>query len=362
MSLSSRDPLDPTTKSSAPSREAIEKALKHEGFENFGFAELTTPVSIDLYEDWLKKGYQGEMAYLSRHLPEKREPQKLLAKARMAIVVTQNYVPHPQPIEIWPLTDSTKVASYARGRDYHHFLAEKLGRVIASLKEIYPSEEFRSFTDSSPVLERDLAKKAGLGWIGKNTCLLNRATGSLFLIAEIYTTMLLPIAHLESPDHCGTCTRCLDACPTGALVNPRELDARKCISYLTIESRELPPVGLRKQMGDWFFGCDICQNVCPWNIKFHGAEKLTPKSAEPLNDADLTQDLRWVLTSSNRALEKAFIGTPLTRAGGFGLKRNALVVAANRGLRELTIEITKIKDDPKLSELAEWALKTLEES
>ena len=352
MSLSSRDPHE-------PSRLLLEEVLKQEGFENFGFAELSTPVSIDLYEEWLNKGYQGEMAYLSRHLPEKRDPQKLLNKARMAIVVTMNYVPHPHPVSPWPLSPSTQIASYARGRDYHHFLKEKLERVIDELKAQYPTEEFRSFTDSSPVLERDLAKKAGLGWIGKNTCLLNRQTGSLFLIAEIYTTLLLPIAaRIESPDHCGTCTRCLDACPTGALISPRELDARKCISYLTIESREVPPLELRKQIGDWYFGCDICQNVCPWNIKFHGTEALKTES----NDQDLAQDLRWILTSSNRALEKAFIGTPLTRAGGFGLKRNALVVAANRRLRELEPEITALEKDVKLAELARWALTTLEDS
>ncbi len=335
----------------------IEALAVAEGFEQVGIAELSTPLTIGIYEQWLKRGFQGEMSYLERHLEEKREPQRLLKRARSAIVVTKNYVPHPEPVENFPLSSSTRVASYARGRDYHHFLKARLERVIAALKARYPDEEFVCFTDSSPVLERDLAKRAGLGWFGKNTCLLSREHGSLFFIAEIYTTLAKPeVARLEVHDHCGTCTRCLDACPTGALKAPRELDARLCISYLTIESRDVPAEPLRTQIGPWLFGCDICQTVCPWNLRL--VKKGERPAAQPsLNDREeLVRDLRFLLASSNRSLEKAFRGTAMSRAGGFGLKRNALIVAANSVAIELKPEIEALSLDPKLGDLARWAL------
>lgn len=328
------------------------------GFAQFGFAELTTPISIGLYEEWLAKGYQGEMTYLARHLEDKKNPVRLLKRARSAIVVTENYVPHPSSKDDWPLSNSTRVAAYARGVDYHHFLKEKLTRLIDKLKTEFPDDEFVSFTDSGPVLERDLAARAGLGWVGKNTCLIHRKEGSLFFIAEIYSSLTLPVAQIEIHDHCGTCTRCLDACPTGALKAPRELDARRCISYLTIESRENPPEELRASIGDWLFGCDICQTVCPWNIKAKGREALS--SLEPSRDeqgrSELIQDLRFLLTSPNRALERAFQGTPLFRSGGVGLKRNALIVTGNLVLHELEDSVRALSEHPKLGELAQWAL------
>ena len=333
----------------------IEEILRAEGFEHFGFAELAKPLTIDLYEAWLKEGFHGEMDYLDEHLEAKREPQRLMKRARSAIVLTLDYLPHPEPKEASGLGRITnlKVASYARGRDYHHFLTGRMKRVCEALKALYPEEDFAHFTDSGPVLERDLAQKAGLGWVGKNTCLIGKGRGSLFFLAEIFTSLALPVAKITAPDHCGTCTRCLDACPTGALLSPRKLDARKCISYLTIESRETPAPELRSKMGDWLFGCDICQTVCPWNVKAHGPEKLSTKDT---SESDLETDLRYLFTSSNRGLETAFRGTPLARIGGVGLKRNALVVAANRKLKGLTSEIEALVDHPRLGELARWAL------
>lgn len=337
----------------------LSRILKTEGFEHFGVAELKTPISIAVYEEWLKKGYQGEMSYLVRHLPEKKDPSRVLARARTAIVITQNYVPHPDPAASWPLSSATRVASYARGRDYHHFLRGRLEAAAARLRERFPQDVFHTFTDSGPVLERDLAQRAGLGWIGKNTCLIHPKRGSLFFLGEIYTTLSIPVAELAIRDHCGTCTRCLDACPTGALQAPRELDARLCISYLTIESRKHPEPALRTKIGDWLFGCDICQTVCPWNLKVHGKEKIASLAPPPESRDSLIEDLRFLLTSSNRALEKAFLGTPLSRAGGVGLKRNALIVAANQNCHELRQEIQALLSHEKLAPLAEWALSKL---
>ncbi len=363
-------------------RSEIEPLLAAEGFTHFGIAKLETPISIAMYVDWLKEGLNGEMKYLERHLEDKRDPKRLLKSARSAIVVTLDYVPHPRPVENWPLTSPIQVAAYAQGFDYHFLLKERLSRVIAELKALAPEEEFVAFTDSSPVLERDLAVRAGLGWVGKNTCLIDRKKGSLFLIAEIYTTLNLPIAEITSPDHCGTCTRCMDACPTGALVEPRKLDARKCISYLTIESRTIAPIDLRDKIGDWLFGCDICQTVCPWNAKIYRENSMAqaePDSA-PAGAADhqidhqidhqtipqsnrqkTVNDLQFLLGTSNRGLEKAFRSTPLLRAGGQSLKRNAIVVAANLRMHEVTPEIERLKEHPKLGEIASWASKILQD-
>lgn len=342
--------------------ERIERQLRAHGFENFGFAELTTPFSIDLYESWLEEGLHGEMEFLERHKVDKRDPRDHWTRARCAIVVTQDYVPHPAPVGEWPLKNGARVAAYARGRDYHRFLHNKLRSIAKALEEEFPGEEFVTFTDAGPVLERDLAARAGLGWVGKNTCLIDRKRGSLFFLGEIYTSLELPIAKISSEelakDFCGTCTKCLDACPTGAIVAPRKLDARKCISYLTIETRDPAPVGLREKIGDWMFGCDVCQTVCPWNVKAKGPDtlsKLEPSTARE----DLVHDLKFILESPNRHLERVFAATPLARVNGLGLKKNALVVVGNREVVELREDVARFLEHPRLGELARWALARL---
>jgi epoxyqueuosine reductase len=338
--------------------EKLDARLRAEGFTNFGFAEVTTPFSIDLYDQWLSEGMNGEMDYLVRHAEDKREPTKFYKRAKTAIVVTQSYVPHPDPKDGWPLKSNAGIALYARGRDYHRFFHNRLRRLCAELAKEFPDDEFLSFTDAGPILERDLAARAGLGWIGKNTCLIDRKKGSLFLLGEIYTSLEIPVARVDlSRDFCGTCTRCLDACPTGALIGPRKLDARKCISYLTIESKDEAPLGLREKIGSWLFGCDICQTVCPWNLKMHGTDKLDRHSQS--SEEALVEDLRYLLTAPNRKLERDFEATPLARINGIGLKRNALVVAGNRKLSVLQPEIERHLDHPRIGALARWALEQI---
>ncbi|MEQ1665531.1 MAG: 4Fe-4S double cluster binding domain-containing protein, partial [Bdellovibrionales bacterium] len=215
---------------------------------------------------------------------------------------------------------------------------------------------------------------AGLGWVGKNTCLIDQKRGSFFLIAEILTTMdftnspgiaqntlnsktTLSVIH---PDRCGTCTRCIDACPTQALVAPKKLDARLCISYLTIESKTVPSLELREKIGDLFFGCDICQTVCPWNEKIYTDSAESISVADSSNSStDLASDLKFILNSSNNILEKTLRLSPLMRARGFGLKRNAMIVAANRRLADLIGDIEPYLHDPRLGELAAWAIEKL---
>jgi epoxyqueuosine reductase len=342
--------------------EKLDRLTRAEGFTNFGFAEVTTPFSIDLYDQWLADGFNGEMDYLARHADDKRHPSKFFKKARTAIVVTQSYIPHPDPKVGWPLKSNAGVALYARGRDYHRFFHTRLRQLCAKLKAEYPTEEFYSFTDAGPVLERDLAARAGLGWIGKNTCLIDRERGSLFLLGEIYCSLEVPVAKLSvedlAKDFCGTCTRCIDACPTGAIVEARKVDARKCISYLTIESKDEAPLGLREQIGSWLFGCDICQVVCPWNVRVHGRETID--SLHMGSEDALVEDLRYLLTAPNRQLERDFDATPLRRINGMGLKRNALVVAGNRRLQALRPEVKSHAEHPRIGELARWALEQMD--
>lgn len=316
-------------------------------------------MSLELYESWLADGMHGEMEYLKRHFEKKANPQSLLPAARSAIVVAENYLPHPGG-EL-PLKHA-RVALYARGRDYHDWLKEKVEYVAQKLKERFPQEEFKCFTDSAPVLERDLAARAGLGWIGKNGCLIDTKRGSLFLLGEIYTSLCLKEREAEvlHPDRCGKCTRCIDICPTQALVEPRKLDARKCISYLTIEQKRPADLSLRHGIGDWFFGCDLCQTVCPWNEKAFGVEKMQKERETSEETQGLIEELRWILQEKDEVLKKQFSGTPLLRRGPLGLKRNALIVAGNRRLRELQNEIELFQFHEELSELAQWALAQLQ--
>ncbi len=324
-------------------------------FSHWGFTTLGTPLSLDLYRGWLKAGNHASMDYLERHLPMKENPQLLMPKARSAIVVAKNYSPHPYPLENSSFQPRT--ALYASGIDYHFEFRRELEELAQALKAKYPEEEFLCFTDSAPVMERDLGVQAGLGWIGKNTCLIHPKKGSLFFLGEIFTSLICSDSPTQLPDFCGTCDRCITACPTQAITSPRVLDAGKCISYWTIEAREAAPEPLREKFGDWFFGCDICQTVCPWNEKLYGKEPMATLSQTPVSaHEDLARDLRWILTSSNKALSKSFAKQPYLRARPQGLKRNALYVIGNLRIVSLRDCVEIATADESLREVAEWAL------
>ncbi len=335
----------------------ISEVLQSQGIHRWGTASVEKPHSFEHYRHWIDGEKHGEMAYLKNHLPQKEFPDSLLPRVRSALVIAVDYFPtHPSPKDKAP-TSALPIAYYARGHDYHHWLKAKLMNVIESLKAHFPDQEFLGMTDSHPVMERDLARRAGLGWFGKNTCLIDAKSGSLFLIGEIFTSLDFKVAITPSPDQCGTCRRCLDACPTQAFDGERQLDARKCISYWTIEARGTPPAELRPQIGAWFFGCDICQQVCPWNEKVFGRTLMQDEQTKPADLNELERELRWVLTASNNQLLKAFAGTPLTRSGGKGLKRNAILMAAHHKLTALAPEIANVGATfPELAELSAWAL------
>lgn len=339
----------------------VNATMRDQPFSHFGLTRFDKPLSMELYRTWLSRGHHGDMNYLADQASAKADPRLRYPKARSAIVVAKSYLPqHPYPMPTTPL-GAARMAAYAKGGDYHLAFRSELVGVANSLSEKLPGEEFLCFTDSAPILERDLAYRAGLGWIGKNTCLIHPKAGSFFFLGQILTSVDLErpqgaVAH----DSCGTCDRCLRACPTGALEEPRVLNANKCIAYWTIEAKSAPENGWLSNLGDWFFGCDICQAVCPWNEKAHGREMLQGLLAEDReNRATLVQDLRWLLVSSHREISRRLEGTPILRARPRGLKRNAIVIAGNRRLVELKPEIELATSDPLLKRVAQWALELL---
>jgi epoxyqueuosine reductase len=338
------------------------------GASQAGIARLEKPLSWDSYKKWLEKGFAGEMNYLHKHAEMKEDPARWRPHLRSAFVFAFPYLEHPRPVGLSNRPQKLKhfsrarIALYAQGEDYHSWLKEKLQVVIEELKGLAPDQVFEAHTDSSPVLERDLGYRAGLGWFGKNTCLIHPKKGSLFLVGEILTSLEVSSSPAPLPDFCGTCQKCLEICPTKALPEPRSLDATRCISYWTIESQKIPPPEIREKIGDWLFGCDLCQTVCPWNQKiFKGRLEIRPVLELREEEAqELVEELKWILSSSNNQILKAVRGTPLTRAGGKGLKRNALIVIGNRKIRELEVEVQRLTADPFLGKLAEWTLEQLQ--
>ncbi len=337
-------------------KEIVSDILNSQGIDRFGFAELTRPMTMDFYLNWIEESQHGEMEYLRAHSERKANPTILLPKAKSAIAIAFQYLPHPEPTSETHFK-AARTAFYSRGKDYHHWVTLKLSEICTELKTKFEGEEFIGFVDSGPVLERDLARRAGLGWVGKNTCLIHPKVGSFFFLSEIYTSLDLKSEQKIQPDHCGTCTRCIEICPTGAL-SERSLDARKCISYLTIESKSVAPLDLRSKIGDWLFGCDLCQTVCPWNLKFFKNE-IAFENKEKSRE-DLVCDLKFIFSSSNKQLTKAFRDSSLSRASGNKLKRNALIVVGNKKLIELKELVISYQTNAYFSELCEWTLKQLD--
>jgi len=228
-------------------------------------------------EAWLGAGHHGTMAYMERHFDLRVDPRKLVPGARSVVTLLLNYFPAQTQEPHAP-----RIARYAFGEDYHDVIRTKLNELLATLRAEIGAIEGRGFVDSAPVLERAWAQRSGLGWIGKNGNLLTREAGSFFFIATLITDLALPPDPPFATDHCGTCTRCLDACPTGAIVSPQLVDARKCISYLTIELKDdAPPAGYEHRADGWMFGCDVCQEVCPWNrfAQPHSVPEFAPLPA-----------------------------------------------------------------------------------
>src|SRR5437868_4979112 len=252
----------------------LEDRLKQQahtlGFDPVGIAAATPADDFDRLREWLECGYAGAMTYLHRHAEARRDPSSILPEVRSVVMVGLSYAPDApdhSPL-LTPHSElSGTVARYARGADYHDVLRQKLNALLAWVRQEVPGCRGRGVVDTAPLLERDFARRAGLGWIGKNTMLLNKRLGSFFFIGALLLDLELKPDPPHETSHCGTCTACLDACPTQAFTAPGQLDARRCISYLTIELRGPVPEALREPMGDWLFGGDVGQEVCPWNHK-----------------------------------------------------------------------------------------------
>lgn len=340
----------------------IESWIQDHELSHWGWKKLAAPVSFDFYSSWIDSGNFGEMSYLKEHLPIKKNPLHKYGFAKSYLSFAQPYWPAIEEPSQQP--KHLRVAMYARGNDYHFWFKEKLEKIAEKLKILFPGETFLCATDSQPLLERDMGFRAGLGWFGKNTCLIHPKKGSLFFLGEILSSVDFEFTTAPLPDFCGTCTRCMDVCPTQALTSERVLNATKCISYWTIESKTVAPIELREKFGDHFFGCDLCQTVCPWNQKvFKGQLEIKATRDFPSDEAksQMIDELRDILTSSSKSLEKKWLGSPLSRARGFGLKRNALVVIGNCRFMELKTDVLAYSDHPRLGELARWTLSKLTE-
>lgn len=325
------------------------------GFDLVGIARLGPAESAPLFEEWLGSGYAGEMGYLERGREKRRDTRAPFAPAASAIVVGLDYGGR---------MPAGPVARYARGDDYHHVMTERLDQLHRSIEaELGREISGKAYVDTGPILERDLARKAGLGWFGKSTMLVNPQIGSFFFIGSLMIDLELePDAPFEH-DRCGSCRRCIDACPTGAIVDDRLVDATKCVSYLTIELRGAIPVELRPQMGELLYGCDVCQEVCPWNVTFAQGLRTAAFGMRTSLAAEDTRALaRELLAMDDAGFRDNFRGSPMKRAKRAGLARNAAVVLGNIGNSEDAPALTAALNgpDPVVREHAEWALAQLE--
>ena len=334
--------------------DGLKSEARRLGFDLAGITSPDPPPHLATYQRWLEAGRHGEMGYLAteRAWARRSKPIEILPECRSILVVGMNCLPESAPI-----SEGGRIAAYAFGRDYHEILPDRLRAVVAWLEaQVGGRIPHRIYTDTGPILERELAQRAGLGWIGKNTCLIHPRLGSYFLLAEVLLGIDLPFDPPFTTDHCGTCTRCLDACPTGCILPDRTIDARRCISYLTIELKGSIPLDLRPALGDWLFGCDVCQEVCPWNRRFAGP--TADPDFQPLGMLR-TPAAAPLLALDGVAFRRAFRGSAVRRARRRGLLRNAAVVAGNRrernALRALQ-EAILADVEPLVRRHAAWAL------
>jgi epoxyqueuosine reductase len=336
-----------------PSKTEVKEKARALGFELVGIAPMGPFPEAAFYPKWLESGYAGEMHYLQRQKAAKMSPQSVMPGARTVIVCAMNYNTDQRGtaydrLRAW-------VSRYAWGGDYHDTVQKKLRELAAWIEQAGPLQA-KAYVDTGPLIERVYAKYAGVGWFGKNTCIINEKAGSWFFLGCILTDLDLE-ADTPEPDRCGKCTRCIDACPTGAIVEPYVLDSRKCIAYTTIELRGEIPEADRAGVGHHLFGCDICQDVCPWNRKAPDSENpaFHPKPGLFWPDVnrllDLTDD-EW---------RQMIRGTAMKRAKIKGLIRNLMVVAGNSGVQEFLPKLQRFftHEDPHVRSHAEWAAKKL---
>ncbi len=325
------------------------------GFTLVGITSPDPPRHLDVYKRWLDHGHHGEMVYLTtdRAVERRADPLKILPECKSILVLAIAY-DNPATQQMRE-AGFGRVAAYAWGKDYHDVMKDRLSSLVSYLEtEVGHPVANRWYTDSGPILERELAQRAGLGWIGKNTMLINPRHGSYFVLAEILLGIELEFDAPIMTDHCGTCRRCIDACPTDCILEDRTLDAARCISYLTIELKGSIPNDLRSQMGDWIFGCDICQTVCPWNERF--AAERGNQDFEAVNQpVRLLEELKLTVQGFNQK----FKASPVKRTKRRGYLRNVMVaIGTSKDIQSVPALITILDEEtePLVRGHAAWAL------
>jgi epoxyqueuosine reductase len=326
------------------------------GFQQVGITDIDLTTAEERLQVWLAKGFHGSMTYMAKHGSKRTRPAELLPGTIRIISVRMDYLPADAKMAA-TLKDKTKayVSRYAVGRDYHKLIRKRLLQFAKKIETAVGHFGYRAFADSAPVMEKPIAEKAGLGWMGKHTLILNRQAGSWFFLGELYTDLPLPIDQPIS-NHCGSCTACLDICPTQAFVGPYQLDARRCISYLTIENKAAIPEALRSKMGNRVFGCDDCQLICPWNRFAKPTQEKDFQPRHGLTDIQLTEIFAWREEEYLRKTE----GSALRRIGYEGWLRNIAVALGNApSSAEIIAALKSRLDYPSelVREHVTWALK-----
>lgn len=302
-------------------RQLLSKQIKQlaldQGFNACGISKI-----VPLYEEkkhleqWLEKGYNGDMGYMERNMEKRVNPSILVEGTQSVISVLLNYY----PVRMLPDSSHYKISKYAYGKDYHFVVKEKLKVIMDYLEEKFPGIPMRAFTDSAPVFDKSWALKSGLAWMGKHSLLLNKQLGSFFFVGEIIVGLDLQADKADYANYCGTCTKCIDACPTDAIVDPYIVDANRCISYLTIETKNDIPAELKPQLDNWIFGCDICQDVCPWNSK----AQPTKEPAFHLSDSLYAMKKQDWEQMEKPLFKELFKDSPIQRAGFKKLKNTII--------------------------------------
>ena len=332
--------------------ESLKAEARRLGFSLIGIAPAVTPLGFSHFSEWLDSGCAGEMHYLPKRRAAYEHPRHVLENVRSLVIMGLSY---DSGVESTNQPGFGRVARYAWGNaDYHDLIFEKLDRLAEWVATAAPEAKSRGVVDTAPLLEREFAQLAGLGWQGKNTMLINPTSGSYFFLAAMLLDIVLVYDEPHTTDHCGTCTRCLEACPTNAFIAPRILDARKCISYLTIELRSEIPTELRPAMGNWLFGCDICQEVCPWNRFSEPSDEPAFRPHEP----DGLENLQQLFELDDEGFRTRFRETPLWRPKRRGLLRNAAIVLGNqRSEAAMPALVRGLNDvEPLVRGASAWAL------
>jgi epoxyqueuosine reductase len=306
---------------------SINKWADELGFAQVGISDIDLSEAEDHLKRWIDKGFHGQMDYMHKHGSKRTHPDELVEETIRIISLRFDYsyktiVPYEKILE---KPNKAAISRYAMGKDYHKLIRKKLKNLAEKIKQEVTDFDYRVFTDSAPVMEKAIAEKAGLGWIGKHSNLLNSKAGSYFFLGEIYTNIPLPISK-KSTFHCGTCTKCIDVCPTQAIVSPFQVDARRCISYLTIEHKGPIPKEFHKAIGNRIYGCDDCQMVCPWN-KFAQDSKVT--AFLPRNQFD-EPDLKELMSWDESTFLKKTEGSPIRRIGFESWQRNLKIANNNK--------------------------------